>query len=136
MTDRRQVAHSAQQSDDGDIRWTLNEIERSTREILTALIHTWMLGSNLLQLNDVLRDRKLTPEQAKVREHFQADLTLVAEFISQRTRHFPPAALARFVVEQDQLLELNGRGFSADKEVLNFFLSRWSPWTTDSHLAV
>jgi hypothetical protein len=114
-----------------DLPSALNEIDRSSREILAALIHSFVLGSALLELNDAFRCHKPTPEQAAIHERFLTDLLKIAVFISQRTRHLPPSDLAGFVSARDRLLELNGRDFGANKAILSFFLAEWKPWATD-----
>jgi hypothetical protein len=101
-----------------------------------VLIHTWGVGSTLLDLTDAFRGHKPTPEQATIHKRFLTDLLKIAGFIDQRTRHLPPSDLAGFVSIRDRLLELNGGAFSADKAILSFFLAEWKPWAADEQAVV
>src|ERR1700676_5204562 len=101
-TDRFSLAAvNVQQSDDTfDLPSALNEIERSTNYILDALIHSFVLGASLLELNAAFRG-KPTPEQVRVHDRFLTALIKVAGFIGRSTRHFPPSDLAGFVLARD-----------------------------------
>jgi hypothetical protein len=123
-----------------DLPAALNQIERSSHDILGALIHSWLLGSSLILNDDVFRTRAMTPAETRIQQHFLTGLTLLAEFIEQRTRHFGANELTQFRLQRDRLLELKQRRSSAEstivpielnKAMVSFFLSQWRPWTEE-----
>jgi hypothetical protein len=100
------AGQDAEQADDAfDLNLAFREIERSHKNVVMALVYTWVLGANLLQLNnDALAERVRTPAETKIYQSFASSLTAVGHFFAPRIQNLNPDDLARYGLERDRLL--------------------------------